>query len=1020
MPGEFVIDGRGRDDLRRRFGQLADAYVPEWDFSVTDPDIGSVLALIYLDQMSDNLERLNQTFDKYHTEFANLLGVSLLPAAPATGIVVASLGADTIPGVPLRRGTRLLGSGEDKPILFETTGDVYVTSAALTDLVEISPRLGRILALRGGPDPIDLLGNPLPAEETFETEPAETEPGENAMPTPLPVTEQPESEAPFTLYDFDAEGIEKNVLCIFHQSVLHTDEGMELLVLPRFADGSSAAADLCVPSRYEWLTVTDEGFTPLAAQEKDGCVSLHLDGENATTPLDGTDFYAVCVRSRAGILDPVVLSDLRVAAACSETAPEFVLHGETELEPGEFLPFGDTAALYDECYIGSDRLFSRPGATLTLHFKLAKRQKLVTMTPEQEDAELKIIKRKPRAVLFNTVTTSPEQVTAEYFNGIGWRQLPGFAHWSALFDGSHCGDVEIAFTCPDDWMPLTVGSYNARAMRLRIAQADNCYLQPCIHTMPLLSELRIDCVYEGEWPRPQRVRAVSGVETRELTNKLLSRRTFEAFTPLSGGRDAMYFGLNKRPEGAPVSMFIETADCVMPDGKPLEAEYSTLTGFKPLKLIDNTRALSRPGTLLFLPPSDFAAMSVAGVERFWLRFPDNAPGAGRARFRPTIRRIFLNAAEIRNTETHDEESFYIDAAVPDMSFPLEAENICSAEVWVSELPRFTPSGMEKLAKEKPDRVRIAHDILGNITSFFIRWDEVESFDDSHSGDRHYVIDRMTSSIVFGDGVNVMIPPAQRGVAFTVSAVSCSGRAGDLPAGDVNILYDDTFFIGSVENPIATSGGSDLETIAGAAARAAAVVSGHGRLVSERDFVREVFAFSDAIEKATCIAGRDLWGAPAPGCVTVAVLCRDYADASYSFSSLHDGLCRRLLQKCVSTITSETLTVCEPVYVAVSVSIWVTVEDVARSIDVQTQISEGIAGFIDPLRGGWDIGRLPTQLQLHQMLHALRFPGHVEKFIVAARWTDGSGTHEAELDHLPDNPLMIAVCGETRVFLEASN
>jgi hypothetical protein len=120
------------------------------------------------------------------------------------------------------------------------------------------------------------------------------------------------------------------------------------------------------------------------------------------------------------------------------------------------------------------------------------------------------------------------------------------------------------------------------------------------------------------------------------------------------------------------------------------------------------------------------------------------------------------------------------------------------------------------------------------------------------------------------------------------------------------------------------------------------------------------------------------------------------------------------------VTARNLTVCEPVYVAVSVSVWAGIEDVARSIDVQTHLSESIARFLDPLRGGWEIGRLPTQLQLHQMLHALRFPGHVEKFIASARWTDGSGTHETELDRLPPNPLMIAVCGETRVFLEASN
>ena len=657
MSGELIIDPRGTKELRRRFAQLAASFTPDWNFSAEDPDAGSVLALIFLDQMNENIGRLNQLFDKYHTEFANLLSVSLLPASPATGVVVASLSADTVPGVPLWRGTRLLAQTEDSPVLFETTGDIYVTSAALTDILEISPRHGRILALRGGPEPIDIVGDPVPAN-----------PDENGE---MPPEERAE-EGPFTVFDFEEEGIEKNVFCLFHRSVLRVGGAVDLLVRPILPDGTSAAALLGDKSRFEWLTSSEEEFSPLEAREEDGCIRLHSEEAGKARTVDGAEYFTICARSRGSVTEALTLSDVRVAAVCTESAPEFVLHGETDAEVREFMPFGETAALYDECYIGADQIFSRPGATVKLRFKLVKRDKLVTMTPEQEEAELKVIKRKPHAVLFDTVTTSPERVTAEYFNGIGWRRLPELTKWETLFDGDHTGDQELTFICPEDWTALTVGSYNARALRLRILRADNCYLQPCIHTMPVIQELSLSCAY-------------------------------------------------------------------------------------------------------------------------------------------------------------------VNASVPNMRFPLAAENICSAEVWVSELPRFTPGSMEKLAKEQPDRVRISHDILGNITAFFVRWDEVENFDDSQAGDRHYVIDRLTRAIVFGDGVHVSIPPAQRGVAFTVREVSCAGRAGDLPAGAVDTLYDETFFVGSVENPVATSGGSDLETIDGAAKRASAVVSGHGRLVSERDY-----------------------------------------------------------------------------------------------------------------------------------------------------------------------------------------
>jgi hypothetical protein len=219
----------------------------------------------------------------------------------------------------------------------------------------------------------------------------------------------------------------------------------------------------------------------------------------------------------------------------------------------------------------------------------------------------------------------------------------------------------------------------------------------------------------------------------------------------------------------------------------------------------------------------------------------------------------MNAVEIRNVETLPEEQFYVEVSAPHMSFPIAAENILSCDVFVNERPTLSPPAMRKLLAERPDDVRVSYNFLGDISEFFVRWREVPSFDESRSADRHYSIDRETNSIHFGDGVGVMIPPAQSGVAFTVEARCCRGSKGNMPAGAVSATYGNILYIGNVGNPIATYAGGDIESAESATLRGANIVSSKYRLVSELDFVREVKSFSTAIDKVKCVVGRDIDG-----------------------------------------------------------------------------------------------------------------------------------------------------------------
>lgn len=999
----LCLDPRTQEDLCRRVSELAASYTPEWRFDQEDPDIGSTIALIYTGQMADNLRRLNQLPEKYQTEFVNLLGISLLPAYPASGVVVAELLGGTVPGVALPRGSKLMADSESgDPLIFETTSDVYLTNAKITDVLALSGLLGRINPIWGGPAPAQLAT--LTTSEAAEL-----------MPAIAPTVVQP-----FSLFDFEAPGISRNALLLYHQNVLNTEAGIALRLRATSPGGLSLSHTLADSAHYRWSYLGADGLTPFSSvQVQDDVLLLCKESPSQVVQKGGISYYLLCVEAIGPVTDPVTVADLRLASSCDAVTPSFVIHNSEDLDPSHFLPFGETISQFDECYVGDDRIFSQHDATVTLSFRLSCQEKLAALSALQEAENLKVIKRKPRAVVYETATTCVQRVSVEYFNGTGWRKLPCDQSFSTLFDGTHRGAFSIEFQCPADWRPLPVGGYEGRSLRLRVTQADNCYLLPCRHTAPVLDQLTLSYTYTGAWKQPQLLQAVCGTQTEDLTQPLLSGTPFTAFRPLPYPAAALYLGLDRRPEGAPVSLLFDVEENIHFSMTPITFEYTTRTGFKPLKVIDGTHNFSAAGTMLFMPPSDFAPMEVEGISRYWIRLC-GGPAAIEGYHAP-IRRLLLNAVEIRNHQTLGEESFYIDTATPHMMFPLVAQNILSAEVFVSEIGQHSRQQMDQMLLDQPEDVRITKDFLGDITGFFVRWTEVENFDLSKAGDRHYMLDRMNNVIAFGDGVHVRIPQAQRGVAFTVRCVCCDGSRGNVPAGAVNSFFGNVLYVSTVQNPIATYAGSDLETVESARARGANILSSRGRLISQMDFVRAVQAFSATIEKVKCLAGRDLDGSFDPALITIAAMTRDYRDGAYSFNHIREPLRQRLLAQCDATVTSDCLVLSEPVYVEISVDVWAKVDDTSRAFDIQNLIENSIIDFLDPLKrpghNGWDIGTLPTEAQLNMLLQSLRFDGHISRMIAVARYVDPSGVHEAGLDNLPHNPFALGISGAHRVYIE---
>ena len=168
---------------------------------------------------------------------------------------------------------------------------------------------------------------------------------------------------------------------------------------------------------------------------------------------------------------------------------------------------------------------------------------------------------------------------------------------------------------------------------------------PVCTRCPRLSGLTLSYRISTGWKQPQGVRRLCGTSFADLTPLVQAGQPVEAFAVLPYAGNALYLGFDRPMEAAPVSILFEVEENPNLEELPLRFEYSTREGFETLRVVDRTHGLSETGTVLFLPPSQFARREVEGKNRWWA--PHRGGFAARSRAgaapSPLLKRILPNA-----------------------------------------------------------------------------------------------------------------------------------------------------------------------------------------------------------------------------------------------------------------------------------------------------------------------------------------------------------------------------------------
>jgi hypothetical protein len=429
---------------------------------------------------------------------------------------------------------------------------------------------------------------------------------------------------------------------------------------------------------------------------------------------------------------------------------------------------------------------------------------------------------------------------------------------------------------------------------------------------------------------------------------------------------------------------------------------------------DETNAFAQRGLIQFIGPTDWKKTSEFGQELFWLRVNWQE---GQFRVPPRLRRLLTNTMWATQAITLENEILGSSDGTTSQIFRTVQKPVLQGEkLEVQEVK--IPSAEERAEielLEGKDAVKVVRDEAGQIEAVWVRWHKVRDFYGSEPGDRHYVLDRLTGEVRFGDGQYGMVPPQGRNNIRLSQYQTGGGTRGNLAANTVVQLKTTVPYIEKVTNLEAAGGGTEQESIDRVKERGPKFLRHRDRAVTIQDFEDLAYEASPDVARAKAIAPTfkqkskdqkdnrfnpldpNLWldhktpnldnhnkaKADNAGQIRILIVPRTTAPQPVPSLGLIDRVKAYMRERCDPSVD---LQVTGPEWQAVSVTAEVVPKSLETADAVRAAVLQQLEKFLHPLTGGkkgqgWALGRLPQQSDLYAVIQSIRGVDHVRSLKV---------------------------------------
>ena len=929
------------------YGRLP-GYTP--GFEPTEGTAGKALMRIFARYMELYGLGLNQVPDLHFLAFLDSLGVSLLPAQSARIPLVFTLQDDspadtTLPAnsqvaaiSPPESASPLLAENEapkePAPIMLSTGRTVTLTRARLAALYSLDPTSDHFADHSDVySEGFNLFGGLMPVEHGIYL-------GHDEL---FDLAEEAEVALSFTLGPASPQS--RKSLDI-NWEYLSEDGWLPLIVVKEGDDTNGLTVD--------GELRLSKSCGPNAREESIGDRTSYWIRGLMATPFSSQD-----TREDALAVDQIRAS---VGFTRSNLPIEAAFTDVSKLDTANtFFPFGKYPQNYTTFYLASEEVFKRKGAQISFVVDTAR-------VGKADDTE----KRK---------------LIWEYNNGATWKTL-SVEDQTDGFTTRNPEILEISFTAPVDWNAAEVNGVENYWMRVRVQGMDYPYGHatqysvenqvvtetPATLKPPSIASLTLSYTYETSKTALDHCLAFNDFAFEDHSHSCRwLRKTFQPFLPLVETAPSVHFGFDRRlPQGL-ISMYLHVEE---PDGHATPTtdtsaytwEYFGEPGWTELGVLDETKGFIQSGMIQFVGPKDAIAIEGLGGELFHIR----------ARLKrderideSSIRGAWLNAAWAMHHESVEGEIVGESDGNPDQTYFLQKNPVLDGEIVEVRVWAGTGADWETAARDIPETdLRLEHEPgTERVTAVWARWHARNDFYTSTSLDRHYVVERASGWLRFGDGKRGMIPPA--GARVAISYETGGGLAGNLPANADLQLYAAVPFVTAVTNPVSAGGGADAELFDGVRLRGPQRLRHRDRAVTPSDFEWLAREASPAVARARCLPTSGDVGRGQRGWVTLIVVPHSY-DLK---PQLEPGLRLRIqdyLTERVPAAVAGQVRITDPAYMPIGVSAEITPVLPGEAAVVEAQVLKELDSFLQSLNGGpegkgWDFGQT---LYLSQIAHLI--------------------------------------------------
>ncbi len=518
-----------------------------------------------------------------------------------------------------------------------------------------------------------------------------------------------------------------------------------------------------------------------------------------------------------------------------------------------FMLFSENPSFNEMFYIATDEILKNTGALVKILFAFSE-----LYVPETEN----------ESALF----------AYEYWNGKDWIKLE--TEKNEFVDGTFGFKQSgtVSFKIPADLTKVSVNNEEHLWLRIRLITKDfavgGSYVQNEKGTWewhfgskvqsPLLNKIRI--MYNASVQFPENLYACSNFRWLDLSDltkesdgeiKLfdIEKETLPALylgfsNAISEGAFSVYFrmdetGRAKKTKNTDLDFLnISVEKEAYRRGVSLEWQCWTEKGWVKLDASDFTDSFHESGFVNFIIPKEMKSTSFFDKQGFWIRCVKLNGSFEKV---PVIKSVIINSVYAANQDTYRDEILGSANGAP--------KQICSVShpdllpgIKLSVDENSIPSNNE-LKIMKNEGIECPYKETGD--GIWVTYREVPNFYNSTPFSRHFVVDYSTGQIMFGDGIHGINPPKGK---FNIRAEEYKvggGEKGNVAAHKIQFMTQSVPYIAGCDNPFASEGGCDMESIDSLKSRAAGVFKSLNRAVTADDFQWLSREASSSVGRAYC-------------------------------------------------------------------------------------------------------------------------------------------------------------------------